>query len=144
MELVLVSACLIGVGCRYDGGDCYHPDVEDWHKEHVLLPVCPEQIGGLSTPRPKAHLVEGDGFDVLAGRARVTTIDGDEDVTEQFIRGAQEVANLAQRYRIKQALLKSKSPSCGCGHVVIEGTLQSGSGVTAARLSQMGVEVVEL
>ncbi len=144
MELVLVSACLIGVRCRFDGGHCYHPDVEDWQKDHVLLPVCPEQLGGLSTPRPKAHLVGGNGFDVLAGRARVTTIDGDQDSTEQFVRGAREVANLVERYRIKQALLKSKSPSCGCGRVVIEGTLQSGSGVTAARLTQMGVKVVEL
>ncbi len=144
MELVFVSACLIGVRCRFDGGDCYHPDVEDWQKDHVLLPVCPEQLGGLSTPRRRVHLVGGDGFDVLAGRARVSTIDGNEDVSEQFVRGAQEVAKLVERYEIKQALLKSKSPSCGCNRVVIEGTLQSGSGVTAARLTQIGVEVVEL
>ena len=103
---LLVSACLLGVGCRYDGGHNQLPQLKELLKTHTCIPICPEQMGGLPTPRPPA---ERQG-------SRVVTRDG-EDVTEAFLRGTAEVLRLADLYRCKTALLKERSPSCGCGQI---------------------------
>ena len=108
---LLVSACLLGVGCRYDGGHNQLPQLKELLKTHTCIPICPEQMGGLPTPRPPA---ERQG-------SRVVTRDG-EDVTEAFLRGTAEVLRLADLYRCKAALLKERSPSCGCGQIY-DGTL---------------------
>ncbi|NPA48523.1 MAG: DUF523 domain-containing protein [Thermodesulfobacteria bacterium] len=132
--VVLVSACLLGLCTRYDGASKASSRVLKLAKTHVLLPVCPEQLGGLPTPRPPADLYGGDGFSVLAGEARVITRNG-QDVTEAFLRGAEEVAKLARILGVRQALLKSRSPSCG---------LTPQMGVCAAKLSLLGLKLTEI
>ena len=125
----LVSACLAGVNCRHDGGTCSRPAVVELVRTGRAVPVCPEQLGGLPTPRPPARL-SGDGRAVLAGEARVTDAQG-EDVTISFLRGAGEVAALARLLGAREAILKRGSPSCDPG--------SGGMGVTAALLAREGL-----
>ena len=136
----LVSACLLGVRCRYDGRDALRPELQALLAGRTVIPVCPEQLGGLPTPRPAAQPCGGDGHDVLDGRAAVRTDDG-ADVTAQFRRGAEEVLKIAQLYGADEALLKARSPSCGCGRVWRDGAVQDGDGVTAAALKRKGIRV---
>lgn len=130
---LLVSACLLGCRCRYDGASKSHPAVEALAARYELVPVCPEQLGGLSTPRPPAER-QGD---------RVVTESG-TDVTEQYRRGAAEAARLCALLGCQAAVLKERSPSCGKGQVydgTFSRTLTDGDGVTAAVLAEMGVPV---
>lgn len=99
----------------------------------IWIPVCPEQLGGLPTPRKPAEIEGGDGGDVLDGRARVVDVDG-RDVTRFFIHGARQCLRIVQEQGISRALLKARSPSCG---------LKPRIGVTAALLCRHGIEVVE-
>ena len=141
---VLVSACLLGVQCRYDGrSKASVPAVLDLAASPWCTPVCPEQLGGMSTPRPKSHLVGGDGRDVLAGRASVKD-DGGRDVTSAFIAGADQCLALAKLFGVKKAVLKQRSPSCGYGVVTVDGRRVEGVGVTAAALESAGIEIVAL
>lgn len=140
---VLVSACLAGVRCRYDGEACADPEVVRLVREGRALPVCPEQLGGLSTPRSAAEVRGGDGQDVLAGRARVVTREG-QDVTDAFLRGARETLRLARLAGSQRAILKARSPSCGLGQIrdgSFQGGLRQGDGVAAALLKREGIEV---
>ncbi|MFP4055892.1 MAG: DUF523 domain-containing protein [Candidatus Brocadiia bacterium] len=141
MAPVLVSACLLGVRCRYDGAAKSCARLREALAGKAWLAVCPEQLGGLPTPRPRQHLVGGDGHAVLDGKARVVNELG-EDVTAQFLRGAQEVARLARLSGAQEAWLKSRSPSCGHGLVDVGGPWQEGDGVAAALLLREGVRVV--
>ncbi|MDO4516648.1 MAG: DUF523 domain-containing protein [Bacillota bacterium] len=130
---ILVSACLMGVGCRYDGQSNPLPQLEQLMKEHTCIPICPEMLGGLPTPRVPA---ERQG-------SRVVTQDG-QDVTEQFIRGTAEVLRLADLYRCKAVLLKERSPSCGSGQIydgTFTKTLVEGDGLTAEMLKRKGITV---
>ena len=130
---LLVSACLLGAGCRYDGGHNQLPQLKELLKTHTCIPICPEQMGGLPTPRPPA---ERQG-------SRVVTRDG-EDVTEAFLRGTAEVLRLADLYRCKAALLKERSPSCGCGQIydgTFSKTLVEGDGMAAQMLKKHGLTV---
>lgn len=130
---ILVSACLLGVGCRYDGQSKPIPQVEQLLKEHTCIPVCPEILGGLPTPRPPA---ERQG-------SRIVNKEG-EDVTDAFIRGTAEVLRLAALYRCKAVLLKEKSPSCGSGQIydgTFTGTLVEGDGLTAELFKRQGITV---
>lgn len=140
-EIILVSACLVGVNCRYDGGHAYCPEVVDHLWRAPFIPVCPEQLGGLPTPRLPANMEGGDGRDVLRGAAAVINRRG-EDVTEAFLRGARETLGIARLVKARKAILKDHSPSCGCRAVRVEGGLVAGVGVTAALLAQSGLEVV--
>jgi uncharacterized protein YbbK (DUF523 family) len=108
-ESVLVSACLLGVSCRYDGSHAWCPEVFDELWRSHFIPVCPEQLGGLGTPRPPAVLDGGGGADVLEGKARVLTGEG-EDVTPAFLKGAEEVLRLARLAKAKKAILKDRRP----------------------------------
>lgn len=139
-EPVLVSACLLGLRTRYDGTDCRREAVLEKTRGCCVIPVCPEQLGGLPTPRTPAELSGGDGRDVLAGCARVTRKDG-QDVTENHLRGAQEVLKLAQMFGVRRAVLKEKSPACGVTIVKHDGHDAPGIGVTAALLEQNGIEL---
>lgn len=142
-ELVLVSSCLAGLPCRYDGRARPDAAVVEAVEAGRALPACAEQLAGLPTPRPAAEIVGGDGHDVLAGAARVVTVHGD-DVTEAFTSGARAVARLAAEHGITQAILQARSPSCGCGAVydgTHSGRLVSGDGVVAAALKQQGIAV---
>ena len=143
MRPVLVSACLLGVRCRYDGKSrpCRH--LIDKLRGMAVVPICPEQLGGLPTPRPGQCFHGGDGHEVLAGRARVIN-DLGEDVTEHFLRGAREAVRLARLCGAEVAYLKSRSPSCGFGQVDIEGMLRPGDGVTAAALLRQGIRVIRV
>jgi len=107
------------------------------------VPVCPEQLGGLATPRPPAHLEGGDGDAVLDGRARVVT-DAGVDVTDQYLRGAAEALRLARTCGAPRAILKERSPSCGCALVHCNGALRPGIGVTAALLRREGIDLESL
>ncbi|MDN5347962.1 MAG: hypothetical protein PWP65_1526 [Clostridia bacterium] len=140
---VLVSACLLGFKCKYNGGHNAVPDLIKMHAEGRAVPVCPEQLGGLPTPRPPAEIQGGEGRDVLSGRARVKDREG-KDVTEAFIRGAMETLKLAQKINARVAILKEKSPSCGSTQIydgTFTGQLQPGAGVTAALLTGHGLKV---
>lgn len=130
---LLVSACLLGARCRYDGACKAHPLAGELAKRHQLVPVCPEQLGGLPTPRPPAERRDG----------RIVTKDG-TDVTEPFCRGAEEALALCRLLGCEAALLKERSPSCGQGMIydgTFSGTLAAGDGVTAAALKEAGVPV---
>ena len=109
-----------------------------------LIPVCPEQLGGLSTPRPPAEIVGGDGADVLNGCASVITVEG-EDKTREFLDGAHQTLEIAKSQNAAHAVLKSRSPSCGCGRIyngTFTGELGDGDGVTASLLRRHGIQVM--
>ena len=111
-EVVLISACLLGLHTRHDGDHCRREEAAALAGQACLVPVCPEQLGGLSTPRVPVEIASGCGEDVIDGRARVVTVRGD-DVTELFVRGARCVAELARICGATRAVLKEGSPSCG-------------------------------
>ena len=130
---ILVSACLLGACCRYDGVSKPCPGIPLLAKDHQLVPVCPEQLGGLPTPRPPAER-QGDA---------IRTRDG-LDVTAQYRRGAEEALKLCKLLGCEAAILKEKSPSCGSGRIydgTFTGTLVEGNGVTAELLTAYGVPV---
>ncbi len=141
---VLISACLLGVNCRYDGGNAYNKTAADIALLEGAIPVCPEQLGGSSTPRPPAEISGGDGASVLDGHCRVKGKNG-EDGTENFIKGAVEVLKIANACGANKAILKARSPSCGAGCIydgTFSGTRQKGNGVTAELLIRNGLEVI--
>jgi uncharacterized protein YbbK (DUF523 family) len=139
----LYSLCLLGVRCRYDGESKQNPDVlEQWRREGGLA-LCPEQLGGLATPRRPATLVGADGCGVLDGKAAVLDEEG-RDVTRSFQLGARECARLARLAGVTCACLKGGSPSCGVVSTSIDWKRSPGEGVTAALLRRMGIEIIEV
>lgn len=138
--MALVSACLLGLNTRYDGGACPQADLPADIQAGCPVPVCPEQLGGLPTPRPPAEITDGDGADVLGGNAAVVTEDG-RDVTDSYLRGARQVRLLAQQLQIERAYLKERSPACGVTAIVRDGREVPGRGIAATLLAESGVEV---
>lgn len=146
--MMAISACLAGECCRYDGksspGGAQIMTYLEHAREEALL-VCPEMLGGLPAPRPRAEIAGGAGGEaVLAGQARILCHTG-EDVTEAFMQGAKQALEKILDKNIKKAILKSKSPSCGCGHIydgTFTGNLIQGNGIMAALLIQNGVTVM--
>lgn len=141
--LYLVSACLAGVNCRYDGQAQADPAVLELVRQGKAIPICPEQLGGLPTPRPPAEIQNGDGEAVLTDQARVLNRNN-EDVTEAFLKGARETLQLARLWNVKGAIFKNKSPSCGTCQIYdgsFQGRLKKGSGVTAALLKREQIPV---
>jgi len=133
-KIILCSACLLGIKCRYDGKDKLNKKVIELSKKKILIPVCPEQLGGLSTPREPAE---------QKGK-RVITKSG-KDVTQNFKKGAKEVLKLAKLFGSKEAILKQKSPSCGFGKIYdgsFSGQLIKGNGVTAALLKRNKIKII--
>jgi len=144
--IYLVSACLAGVNCRHDGGNRLDPRVAKLVTDGRAIPVCPEQLGGRSTPRSASNLIGGTGADVLDGRARVMDVEG-RDVTAEFIRGARETLLVARTAGATHAILKENSPSCGCKRTYkldADGkpARVEGQGVTTAMVSREGVRVM--
>jgi len=135
-----VSACLLGLCTRYDGRHCLREEVAGLARDGLLVPVCPEQLGGLATPRAPAEIAWGDGRDVLQDAARVLNAEG-EDVTENYLRGARVTAEIVAIVGARRALLKEGSPSCGACRIKRDGRDVDGSGVTAALLLQRGIQV---
>ncbi len=130
---ILVSACLLGANCKYNGGNNLCSEILHLQDRHTLLPVCPEQLGGLSTPRSPAER-KGD---------RVITCEG-ADVTQAYQKGAQEALALAKRLGAQCAILKARSPACGCG-AIYDGSfthhMVSGRGVAAQLMEEAGIPV---
>ena len=132
-EKLLISACLLGRNCKYNGGNNYAPLTEALKERYELVPVCPECLGGLPIPHEPSERV-GD---------RVLSKSG-ADVTAAFQRGAEKTLALALQHGVKKAVLKERSPSCGCGSIydgTFTGTVVSGSGVAAELLLAHGVEI---
>lgn len=133
MEKLLISACLLGVSCRYDGKSKPLSGIEKLFEKYELIPVCAEIFGGLPTPRNPAE-IQGE---------KVITNDG-RDVTSEYIKGAEEVLRLGKLFGTKKALLKERSPSCGNGIIHngnFDGGVVPGFGKTAALLIENGFEV---
>ena len=142
-KIYLVSACLLGLPTRYDGGDNRCPSLLRLGRRCRLIPVCPEQLGGLPTPRRPAEICGGDGHAVLRGEAAVKDSAG-RDVTEQFLRGAAAALKLARLFGAAGAILQWGSPSCGSGLIrdgSFSGRRRVGDGVTAALLKRHGIPV---
>lgn len=140
----LVSSCLAGISCRWDGRNCLRDEIRKLVAEGKAIAICPEELGGLRTPRPPAEIVGGDGHDVLDGKAKVVNKFG-RDVTNEFIKGAQESLRIAKQTRARRAILKARSTSCGFDQIY-DGTfshkLRKGSGVACAALRRAGIEVI--
>lgn len=135
--MILVSACLCGVNCKYNGGNNLNYDILKLVKDGKAIFVCPEQLGGLPTPRTPSEIK------IINDEVHVVTKDG-KDVTENYIRGAEEVLKLAQKLDIKKAILKSKSPSCGYGKIydgTFSNNLIDGNGITTNILLENGIKV---
>lgn len=137
----LVSLCLLGCPCRYDGGSRPDAAVLARLRDEVVIPVCPENLAGLPTPRPRIHISAGTGEDVLDGHARVVSEDG-RDVTDGLLRAAEVLAALAEALPIKTAYLKERSPSCGVTQTAGPEGVRDGVGVAAAALRRAGVRIV--
>jgi uncharacterized protein YbbK (DUF523 family) len=141
----LISACLLGIKCNWSGDGKYENDgAIELSKVETLIPVCPEQLGGLPTPRAPQEIQGGIGEDVLDDKCRVINSNG-QDVTSQFVRGAEEALRIASQLKVKEFIGKFDSPSCGCGRIYdgsFSGKLISGDGVTTALLKRNGIRVV--
>lgn len=141
--MILVSACLLGYNCKYNGRNNYRPEIKELKNSDLLLPVCPEQLGGLPTPRPPAQFDRADGVALLKNLSRIFDSHG-KDVTENFLTGAYKTLFIAQKNGIHKAILKERSPSCGVYSVYITEKGEkpvSGMGVAAALLQQHGIKV---
>lgn len=133
-EKLLISACLLGTPCRYDGGSKPCPSAEALREKYELIPVCPEVLGGLPTPRPPCEIRDG----------RVTDSDGN-DRTDAYRLGAEKALAEAKKYGVTKAVLKERSPSCGKGIIhdgTFSGGLTSGDGITAALFAANGITVI--
>ena len=140
--MILVSACLAGEKCAWDGKDRLDPEVKKLVGEKRAVAVCPEVLGGRSIPRTRTEAKGGSGKDVLAGRAKVFDENG-KDTTDEFLKGACETLEIAKKHGIKEAILKSRSPSCGVGKIYdgsFRGKLIKGDGVTTALLKKNGIK----
>jgi uncharacterized protein YbbK (DUF523 family) len=143
----ICSACLLGIKCRYDGKSKRNKKILELAKKEILIPVCPEQLGGLPTPRKPAGIFRGLGDDVLKNKAYVRTAREGKDVTKYFLKGARETLKIAKLFKIREAIFKNKSPSCGCGKTWqldknLRNHLARGDGVTAALLKRNGIKVI--
>jgi len=140
---ILVSACLVGLATRYDGKTKRSKGVMEYlQRENLLpIPICPEQLAGMSTPREKTFFKSGSGLDVLAGEGHVVSESG-ESMNDVFCRGAWMVLQIGHLSHCRRALLKERSPSCGV-HLIYRGEARvPGIGVTTALLIEEGFEVV--
>lgn len=136
--MIFVSACLMGDNCKYNGGNNYNSKVAEFLKDKEYIKICPEMSGGLSIPRNPAEIVNSHG-----GK-RVLSSDG-RDVTENFIKGAENTLRLAEKYNPELIIFKAKSPSCGKGEVydgTFSKTLTKGNGITAELLLRKGYKVI--
>lgn len=139
--MYLVSACLCGVNCKYNGGNNLNEDCLNLLKENKAILVCPEQLGGLTTPRKPSEIkVNNEDID----KKKVITKEG-LDVSENFIKGAKETLRIAQVSKVHTAILKEGSPSCGCNFIYdgsFSGNKINGEGVTCSILRKAGIKVL--
>lgn len=136
--MILVSACLVGINCKYSGGNNYNQKIFDLVKEGKAIPICPEQLGGLNTPRKPVELK------VINGKRYAIDNEGN-DLTENFERGALEVLNLAKNLNINKAILQPRSPSCGVNKIYsgnFDNKLVDGNGILAELLKHNGIDAL--
>lgn len=136
--MILVSACLAGINCKYNGKNNYNEKVAEMVKKGEAIPICPEQLGGLPTPRNPSEIKQ------INGKTCVINNKG-EDVTKEFQLGAKEVLKLAKKMEIKKAILQARSPSCGTEQIYngnFENKLIDGNGITAQLLLENNIEVI--
>lgn len=142
--MILVSACLLGINCKYSGDNNNSEKLIEYLKDKEFIIACPEQLGGLSTPRDPSEIVGEGGESILTGDGKVLT-NGDKDVSYSFVRGAEETLKIAKLYNCTQAILKEGSPSCGSS-LIYDGTFSgvkvNGQGVTTSLLRQHGISVI--
>lgn len=133
-KIIICSACLLGIKCRYNGKSKTNSKVIKLLKDHILIPVCPEQIAGFPTPREAVEIKDGRAVDKNG-----------QDLTNKFQYGAEEVLKLIKLYNIKKAILKEKSPSCGKNYIP-EGNfcdkVKKGKGITTKLLFKNGIKVL--
>lgn len=141
--MILVSACLAGFRCRYDASIKPIPFAVELVRQGKAVPVCPEVLGGLTIPRVPAEIVGGSGTEVLSGSCAVVNEQGFH-VTDAYIRGAILALNLGLEHGARAALLKARSPSCGCGQIYdgsFSHRLRTGDGVFTALLKKHNIPV---
>lgn len=141
--MILVSACLLGVNCKYNGGHNLRPEIVKYKNSGLLVPVCPEELGGLPTPRNPAQFDRAAGDEALEGRSKIIDSTG-KDVTKNFLAGAMKTLKIAREKGISIAVLKERSPSCGASLVYITEKGEQptpGIGVTTALLEKSGIRV---
>ena len=136
--MILISACLAGINCKYSGGNNLNPELRDLVNSGKAVPVCPEQLGGLITPRTPAEIIKDSEENI-----KVITKTG-TDVTKEYILGAERALAIAKALNVKTAVLQSRSPSCGCGYIY-DGTFTKhlivGNGITAELFIKNGIKV---
>lgn len=141
---ILVSACLAGVNCTLRGTNNLDDRIKKLVDNKTAVAFCPEVLGALGVPRESIELAGGDGYDVLDAKARAMNASG-RDVTKNVIAGSNLVLEIVKKYGIKEAILKSNSPSCGSGSIydgTFSGHLRKGDGVLTALLKRNGVNVI--
>lgn len=145
MEKIIISACLCGVNCKYNGGNNLNEEIKKIYDEGKGILICPESFGKLEIPRAPREIVKGTGEDVLKGLSKVLSKDG-KDSTKEFIIGAEKALEIAKKNKIIKAILKSKSPSCGLGKIydgTFSGNLIEGNGVTADLFLKNNIKVYD-
>ena len=138
---ILISACLLGKNCRHDGGHSHISDLDE--TDINWIPVCPEETGGLGTPRPAAEMQE-DAEKIIKGKGSIINING-QDVTQNFIKGAEESLEMGLLNGVEFTILKSRSPSCGMGQIydgTFTGTLKQGDGIFAHLCMKAGIACI--
>ncbi|MBR3132485.1 MAG: DUF523 domain-containing protein [Clostridia bacterium] len=138
--MILISACLVGMNCKYNGKNNYNKKALELVKNGQAIPVCPEQLGGLSTPRKPAEIK-------TINDKRYVYDNENNDVTDKFIKGADEVLKLAKELNVEKVILQSRSPSCGVGKIYsgnFDKKLIDGNGILAQLLIDNGIEVVDI
>ncbi|MFC3884467.1 DUF523 domain-containing protein [Bacillus songklensis] len=142
--MIVVSACLAGIECRYNGTHSLDKKIKELVEQDKAILVCPEILGGFSTPRDSAEIIGGTGDDVLEGNARVIEKSG-KDVTELYVKGAYKTLEVVRSVQATYVVLKEYSPSCGSA-MIYNGTFTNakihGEGVTAALLRREGIKVI--
>lgn len=133
----------MGINCRYDGKNCLSKNLLNFLKDRIFIPLCPEQLGGLPTPRPRAYFASGDGHSALLNKSKIFSL-GKKEVTENFIKGANEGLKVARYYPFTLAVLKEGSPSCGVNYTYRKRDKINGCGVFTALLKKemSGLKIV--
>lgn len=142
--MIAVSACLLGINCKYNGNNNENEKVVNYLKDKKFILICPEQLGGLSTPRSPAEIINGDGYSVINNESKIVD-KNNKDVSSEFIKGANECLKMAKIYECREAILKEGSPSCGSNYIYdgsFSGKKISGVGTTTALFKKNGIKVI--